>query len=199
MTVVVILLIRRKYRGGAELGGGGAGRQISKPDLLSPPARGEAQPETLETRGVSVSENCVRLAIPCPLGPRSRPATAAVGNLTPATMLCPGNWKLCHFFPAPRNYTVFCDIDSLCYTENKYNTHHSYNHCVIIILQYQFQAPARAVPRWPWSQTHSSGSVTRLSLQKNIFELLQIFFYCYKYFFYCYKYFFIVLNIFSLF
>ena len=64
MTVVVILLIRRKYRGGAELGGGrgggggGAGRQISKPDLLSPPARGEAQPETLETRGGSVLENC---------------------------------------------------------------------------------------------------------------------------------------------
>ena len=64
MTVVVILLIRRKYRGGAELGGGrgggGAARQISKPDLLSPPARGEPQEGdiALETRGVSMLENC---------------------------------------------------------------------------------------------------------------------------------------------
>ena len=60
MTVVVILLIRRKYRGGAELGGA---RQISKPDLLSPPARGEPQEGdiALETRGVSMLENCWKL------------------------------------------------------------------------------------------------------------------------------------------
>ena len=58
MTVVVILLIRRKYRGGAELGGGGAGRQISKPDLLSQPAVGEAQPDIGDQRRVCVGKLC---------------------------------------------------------------------------------------------------------------------------------------------
>ena len=74
----------------------------------------------------------------------------------------------------PRRVIIPCFVTLTRYVTQKINITlvHSCNYFVIITLQFQFQARARAAPRWPWSQTHSSGSATRLSLQKNIFGLL---------------------------
>ena len=113
-------------------------------------------------------------------GPRL--ATAAVGNLTPATMLCPGNWKLCHFFPAPRNYTVFCDIDSLCYTENKYNTRSQLQLFCDNYIAISVSGPSEGGPQVAMISDTQQWIRDKVVITEKYFWIVINIFFCYKYF-----------------